>query len=506
MKKINATDKLFICLVLMHIVLWTVVNTISRHTVNGDTIEAFNWGSTLSFGYDKNPYMPGFIAYLAMLLSKSAPSAWGYYLIQQSFIGIGLWGLYTLGKNIVGKEKAMISVLIMEGCFYFNAYVQSNNDNYILIGLIPWSVLFFYRITLNESKSPTDWLLLGLFASLATMTKYSYVIVLLSMGIYLILSPRTLKQCLQQKTNVFLLLVTYVACCLPNLIWLIHHQFITIQYLAVRLTELYKIDFMARHLYEPLHFIWDTGLNLSLPVILFCITRPYRVTSALPHKKFILCIGALPIVIVILCYLLSGSQSYWEWGVPFVLYLGMILIDWFDVKCKPYWLFKIVVAMLILGALLNIILNKMFPGGSADFPAHDIAKYAQKLWTSHSSAPFNYVGGSRYLAGYIAYYGQSHPKVYPEWNSLYASGITDCNIHQHGAIFVQSGAYGTFVQPLTADYFNKSDFPKQIYQRFPTLQILGKHTFYYYNGSHDKVNVLFGIVRPNRNITCANHT
>jgi 4-amino-4-deoxy-L-arabinose transferase-like glycosyltransferase len=504
MKKLNAIDILFTLFVFIHIFLWTVTNTIGRHTVGNDTIEAFNWGSSLSFGYDKNPYMPGIIAYLAMLISGKAKNAWGYYLIQQLFIGMGFCGIYALGKKLVSEQKALISVLVLEGCLYFNADVQSNNDNYILIGLIPWSVLFFYRITQGQSERCIDWVLFGVFAGLATMTKYSYLIILLSMIVYISFSPRTLKHCLQQRSNLFWLLISYVLVCIPNLIWLINNDFTALKYIIKRSSNSEQVDFINSHFYEPLNFVWMTACNIVLVFILFLIAKPSRVIGSSDNKRFILYIGLLPINILIFYYVIFGGPTYWEWGVPFVLYLGTALVVSFDTKARSTRLYIISLLLILLGSTVNLFINKIFPRGNSDFPALEIARYAQQIWKENTEMPLKYIAGSRYLAGYISYYSASHPSVYAEWNPLYSHGINDCAILKHGALFVHNGNYGTSVKTLSLDYYNFDNFPKEIYHRFPSLKILSKKTFHYYGKNSNKTTILFGIIKPNPQLSCSN--
>jgi hypothetical protein len=202
-------------------------------------------------------------------------------------------------------------------------------------------------------------------------------------------------------------------------------------------------------------------------------------------------------------FFISGSLSYWEWGVPFVIYAGLLMAVLFDLRASINFLYKITIILIILGATLNILINKIInPGGSADFPACEIAEHTEKLWKENTNLPLKYIGGSRYLSGYISYYSHIHPKTYNEWNHVYSNGINDCLIKKNGAIFVQNGQYGTVVKKLTKDYRDEKEFPKEIYSRFPSLKILEKKTFYFYNQSGEKTTILFGMVSPNPKIMC----
>ncbi|WP_440616444.1 glycosyltransferase family 39 protein [Cysteiniphilum sp. 6C5] len=489
---------------LAHCLVWTVITTISRNTPNGDTIEAFNWASNLDFGYDKNPYMPGVVAYIGKVISNYAHNSWGYYLLQQVIICFGFLGVYALAVKVVHREKAVISVLLLEGCLYFNVYAQTNNDNYILIGLIPWCVYYFYKICHQEIKY-NNFVIFGLLSGLAMMTKYSYLIFLVCFLIYVLIQKAIYHRLWQHKLCIFAGLFSFCLVIVPHIVWLINNQFITINYLLYRSSYPNQSTFINRHILEPINFIWMTICNLTIVFTMFIGLRAKksRHILAIQHQTFLVCVGILPIIIVFAYYFISGSQVYWEWGVPFVIYIGLIMVCYFDTKYNILRLLVYAIVLMFFGGSLNLLINKVIkPGGSADFPAEKIASYTYSLWRENINTPLKYIGGSRYLAGYIAYYMPQHPKVFNEWNSLYSGGISDCDIQKYGALFVQNGQYGTLVKGLPEEYFDSSRFAPSLYRRFPNLKLLGSKSFMYLSDSKEKTTVLFGIVPPDPFIKC----
>ena len=58
-KKKNISN-LFILFLVLHLVLWTLVPSVSNQNLPLDTIEALAWGSNLDWGFNKHPPMSAF--------------------------------------------------------------------------------------------------------------------------------------------------------------------------------------------------------------------------------------------------------------------------------------------------------------------------------------------------------------------------------------------------------------------------------------------------------------
>ena len=56
----NNVNKTLIIFLIVHLIIWTVVPSISNHNLPLDTIEALAWGSNLDWGYSKHPPLSAF--------------------------------------------------------------------------------------------------------------------------------------------------------------------------------------------------------------------------------------------------------------------------------------------------------------------------------------------------------------------------------------------------------------------------------------------------------------
>jgi len=77
----NNINKLFYSFLIIHLILWTLIPTLTNNNLPLDTIEALAWGSNLDWGFNKHPpasaffpeviYQAFWIAGLGLLLIKS---------------------------------------------------------------------------------------------------------------------------------------------------------------------------------------------------------------------------------------------------------------------------------------------------------------------------------------------------------------------------------------------------------------------------------------------------
>jgi hypothetical protein len=136
---------------------------------------------------------------------------------------------------------------------------------------------------------------------------------------------------------------------------------------------------------------------------------------------------------------------------------------------------------------------------SDNYPAQAIADYATQQWWNQYHKPLKYIAGSRYIAGYIAFYSKDHPSVYVEWNNQFSPWININDLKKYGAVFIQDNYYGTTVfggHPYTN---NGKQFPPEILKAYPNLIILPVHYFSWERADKHfpPIPVLIGFLPPN---------
>jgi hypothetical protein len=474
----------------LHVLVWTVAPLFIRYTVTADAIESFVWGQSLDWGYDKNPYLAGWIPHFALWLNFHN-NAVGYYLIQQLLIGLGFWSIWKLGNLLLSPYRALIAVLIYEGCLYFSAYAQTNNDNFPLVGLWGIAALTFYLAC--QKQLLKYWLITGFSLGLAMMVKYSTSVFMAGLFLYLLINKDARRSFYQP--GLYISALVFLIPVVPNLIWLFHHDFIAFHYVSSRTALGENGHFYTTHLSYIGEFIQKTTVNFLGCVALFLLSVPQLVPKSARERtttQYLWCISIFPLSLVLGLATLLRWQLYWEWGVPFIIFWGLTLVHY----CKPKTDFKVIMRFLI-GVLLvmlislfgNILISCYLQAGkgSADYPAQQIANHVTQTWHQHYHRPLLFVAGSRYTAGYVAFYAQQKPKVFAEWDELLSPGVSEAIIRKNGAVFVQDSS--TAVPP---------QFPSAIMQKYPQLIILPIRKFSYHRNEKtgETVQLLIAILPP----------
>ena len=80
----NNINKLFYSFLIIHLILWTLVPTLTNNNLPLDTIEALAWGSNLDWGFNKHPPASAFFPEVIYQLFGSQD--WAYYLLSQMFV------------------------------------------------------------------------------------------------------------------------------------------------------------------------------------------------------------------------------------------------------------------------------------------------------------------------------------------------------------------------------------------------------------------------------------
>ena len=55
-------NNIFLIFIISHLIIWTLVPTLTNNNLPLDTIEALAWGSNLDWGFNKHPPMSAFFS------------------------------------------------------------------------------------------------------------------------------------------------------------------------------------------------------------------------------------------------------------------------------------------------------------------------------------------------------------------------------------------------------------------------------------------------------------
>lgn len=481
-------NTVFICVVSIHVIVWTLLPAFLRYALPMDSLEGAVWGQHLEWGYDRNPWMNAWLTHFALNLSGGRD--WSVYLFSQIFVAIGLIAVYRLGRKWLLPLQALVAVIILEVIQYYTLAAVDFNDNIIELGLWPLITLFFYR-ALTQQKL-FDWVLVGIFSAFAMMTKYYAVIFILTLLIFLLVNPvarRSLK-----LPGFYVALIAFLIVVLPHVVWLYQHAFITVQYAFNRVTENQAFNFW--HYVQPtLRFGLLQLANVALALIAFSfvfIGKPRKMLLEISEfdKQFIIYTACGTFIITILLGLITGWELHTLWGMPLLSLVGVLAVTLLKPVVTPRKLVQVLipVALVFIAFVIGYSYSMMKKNNdsSGNFPVNAYVSKVQEVWQSRSSTPLKYVAGDRYLAGYVSLYGKNHPQVFIDWDAIKSPWINIAQLQKFGAIFLYQGN-------------DTDDFPKFVYDKYPKLIKLGVFDFQRHRStkSDNTVKVLIGILPPN---------
>ena len=181
-------NNIFFIFVLSHLIIWTLVPSLTNKNLPLDTIEALAWGSNLDWGFNKHPPMSAFFTEVFFQIFGS--NDWAYYLLSQIFVLIAFYYVFKLANLVLGNIKlSLISVLLLESIYFYNFTSPEFNVNVCQLPF--WSLVVYNSWKIYETKNVKfkDCFLVSLFAAFGFLSKYLFIYLLVSivsLFIYLI--------------------------------------------------------------------------------------------------------------------------------------------------------------------------------------------------------------------------------------------------------------------------------------------------------------------------------
>jgi 4-amino-4-deoxy-L-arabinose transferase-like glycosyltransferase len=251
-----------------------------------------------------------------------------------------------------------------------------------------------------------------LFAAIGFLSKYLFLYLLVSIDllfIYLIFIKRERKFDFKYLITVEVFLIVLV----PHLIWLNNNEFITITYGLARtgLEQSSLID----HIKFPLIFlIKQVGLLIPFLILVWLLVKKIKFKFDLKDKKllFLLAINILPILLMFLTSVVTGSKIRTMWMTPFYLFFGTLFIYLFQAQINIKKLKSFVIGFIFLFFLSPILyayVSISKDDKRTDYPGKEIAIKTQYAWDQQFKSKIDVVYGNEWNAGNLSYHLKSRP-------------------------------------------------------------------------------------------------
>ena len=403
--KKNLENYIYIFLIL-HLILWTLVPTITNNNLPLDTIEALAWGSNLDWGFNKHPPMSAFV--VEIFYKIFGPQDWAYYLLSQIFVIISFFVVWKFSKEFFNNQTySLLSVLLLEGIYFYNFTTPEFNVNVCQLPFWALSVLYAWKGFKNNKT--TDWLLFGLFAALGILSKYLFIYLLLAMDVYFF------YLIIKKKFNykIFISLITFFLILLQHLIWLTENGYATLNY-ALHRTGTGGQNLLD-HIVHPLIFLGkQIGILIPFIFMFLLLISKYKIKFNFKDNKllFLLAINILPIILVFLTSMFMGVKIRTMWMTPFYLFFGVLLVYIFQSKINlnklKFFVFVLLI-MFIISPSVYAYISKTKINKRTDYPGKQIAELVESRWNKNFSNEITYVVGDEWYGGNLSYHLTSRP-------------------------------------------------------------------------------------------------
>ena len=404
-------NNIFYIFITAHLIFWTLVPSVTNHNLPLDTIEALAWGSNLDWGFNKHPPMSAF--FLEVFYQIFGSQDWAYYLLSQIFVIISFYYVFKFSKEILKNDLlSLISVLLIESIYFYNFTSPEFNVNVCQLPFWSLTVYFSWKIYNSKEVKFFDCFLVGLFAAAGFLSKYLFIYLLASIDllfIYLIFIKKDRKFDFKHLITLEVFLIILV----PHFIWLNNNEFITITYGLARtgLEQSSLID----HLKFPLIFlIKQIGLLIPFLFLVLLLVKKIKFRFNLKDKKllFLIAINLLPIFLMFLTSLITGSKIRTMWMTPFYLFFGTLFVyllkSQINIKKLKSFMYGFLF-LFFLSPMLYSYVSLSKDNKRTDYLGKEIALKTQYSWDQQFNTKINVVYGNEWYAGNLSYHLKSRP-------------------------------------------------------------------------------------------------
>jgi 4-amino-4-deoxy-L-arabinose transferase-like glycosyltransferase len=409
--KKNNISNLFYIFIISHLILWTLVPSLTNNNLPLDTIEHLAWGSNLDWGFNKHP--PAVAFFLELFYQIFGPQDWAYYLLSQIFVVIAFIIVFKFAEELFrNKTLCLISVLLLEGIYFYNFTSPEFNVNVCQLPF--WALCVYYSWKLFDKQQVTfkDCFWLGIFAAIGFLSKYLFIYLLLAIDL-LFLYVIFIKKYKKFDFKYLISLEVFIILLVPHLIWLTSNDYVTVRYGLTRAGL--ENSSLLDHIIYPLIFLGkQTGILIPFFFMSFFLVKKFKFKISLKDKKllFLIFINLVPIGLMFLTSMLTGSKIRTMWMTPFYLFFGVLIIYIFQAqinlkKLKGFLLSFVILFTLSLFTYAYISLTEA--DKRTDYPGKKIAIKTQYAWNQDHKETINVVFGDEWHAGNLSYHLKSRP-------------------------------------------------------------------------------------------------
>lgn len=441
-------SRLLIIFLAVYFVLWWLLPTLMAYTPPLDTLEAVLWGDAWQMGYYKHPPLQAWI--LAGLTDLFGYRNIVVYLPSFICVTLAIWGVWKTALRLVPESTALLAALLLTTLHFYNFSATEFNPNILQMPL--WAWMGYSFICAMQEGRAKHFYLLAILAAAAFYTKYSSILIMISMSLYVLFYRRDLLShpALWKAKILFLLLIA------PQIYWLFTNDFSPTEY-AMRRAGLEEYA-LGRAIGRAFSFIASqAGMAALLGMILLAIC--WRKNRA-PANRMLAFITWLPWLLMLAFVLITGGRVRDMWTAPMWNFIPLFMLMIFPAALKSPRVLYVILAinLLYLGAYAAAM--RLGPETTGKlrrehFAGEAFAAEVQKKRETYGlKDPI--IISDVWHSGVLHFYMPNHPTALIEGNPAYSPWVSENDIAERGALILW-----------------KNEVPKEILDRFTISIALG---------------------------------
>ena len=404
-------NKIFYIFLTIHLIVWTLIPTLSNQNLPLDTIEALAWGSNLDWGFNKHPPASAFFVEIFYRIFGSKD--WAYYFLSQIFIIFSFFIVWKFSNEFLrNKNLSLFSVLLLETIYFYNFTSPEFNVNVCQLPFWALTVYYSWKLYNKKNIDVKDCALLGVFAAFGFLSKYLFIYLLVSIDLiffYLIFIKKDKKY----DSNYIISFIVFIILLIPHIIWLINNDYITISY-GLHRTGLSEPNFIDHFKYPIIFLFKQVFILIPFFILSLFLVSKLKFNFKFTDKKllFLFAINVLPIFLMFITSLVLGVKIRTMWMTPFYLFFGTLLVYIFQkqIKLKKIKNFYFVfIFLFLISPIIYFYISVNQIDKRTDYPGKIIAQKVQKKWDLEFDEPINVVLGNEWNAGNLSYHLKSRP-------------------------------------------------------------------------------------------------
>ena len=413
---ITNINKLFYSFLVVYLILWTLVPTLTNNNLPLDTIEVLAWGSNLDWGFGKHPPASAFFS--EVFYQIFGVQDWAYYLLSQIFVVTAFVVVFKFAEELFkNKILSFVSVLLLEGVYFYNFTTPEFNVNVCQLPFWALCVYYSWKLFNKQEVSLKDCFFVGVFAALGFLSKYLFIYLLLTIDL-LFFYVIFIKKYKKFNFKYLVSLEVFIVLLIPHIIWLTNNDYATITYGLAR-TGLENSSLLDHALY-PIKFLGkQIGILIPFFIMSLFLFKKFKFKISFKDRKllFLVFINLAPITLMFLTSMITGSKIRTMWMTPFYLFFGVLIVYIFQAQINLKKLNSFISAFLILfifSPFAYAYVSIVKKDKRTDYPGKQIAIKVQYAWDQDHKEVINVVLGDEWHAGNLSY----HLKSRPVWEGL----------------------------------------------------------------------------------------